>query len=104
MIKSSYKIEQNIEHSLSTKPKYYNFKVTPEIDNLFLKIKDYEFMFNNLHLDDNKTFELLVKSYFAQSIPNDKQVLKFAGVISDEEAKQVRDTINKEFNTIEGEW
>lgn len=35
---------------------------------------------------------------------NQKEVLQFAGVLKDEEADDMLDIINAEFNNIEGDW
>lgn len=35
---------------------------------------------------------------------NRNAILSFAGVIDDMEAQEMQDTLNKEFNQIEGEW
>jgi len=35
---------------------------------------------------------------------NKSEVLKFAGKITSEEAKEIQDVIDSEFNSIEGEW
>lgn len=36
--------------------------------------------------------------------PNTAAVLQFAGSISDEEAKEMKECIDSEFNNIEAEW
>lgn len=54
----------------------------------------------------NQLFEylqLLKKNMILQR-GNTSQVLRFAGTISNAEAKEMRQVTESEFNTIEGEW
>ncbi len=54
----------------------------------------------------NQLFEYVqvIKRTVTKVTSNRENVLKFAGSIDNEEAKQVRQAINDEFNQIEGEW
>ena len=55
----------------------------------------------------NQIFEfiqIIKESYSTSQESNKQNVLKFAGVITDEEAKEIKGIINKEFNNLEGEW
>jgi hypothetical protein len=54
----------------------------------------------------NQIFEYLqvVKHTAAQVQPNRDAVLKFAGTLSDTEAKKLRKVIDEEFSQTEGEW
>jgi hypothetical protein len=54
----------------------------------------------------NQLFEYVqvIKRTVGKVTSNRKNVLQFAGSIDDEEAKQVRQVIDNEFNQLEGEW
>ena len=49
-------------------------------------------------------FFYLIKKNIKQGEGNIKEVLTFAGSLSDEDAMQIQKDISKEFNKIEGEW
>jgi hypothetical protein len=46
----------------------------------------------------------LVKQTDADIKPNRDKVLKFAGILTDDEARKISKAINNAFNQIEGEW
>ncbi len=54
----------------------------------------------------NQLFEYVqvIKRTENKVTPNRERVLQLAGSITNEEAEEVRKTINDEFNQIEGEW
>lgn len=54
----------------------------------------------------NQLFEYLqlLKKNMTRQGGNTKAVLRFAGTISDSEAKDMKRIIEGEFNNIEGEW
>ncbi len=55
----------------------------------------------------NQIFEFIQLMKQGYSIVNDsnkKDVLQFAGKISDEEAEEINKIIDSEFNSIEGDW
>ena len=60
---------------------------------------------NNLQLL-NQLYEYVqvIKKTSVTIKPNKSSVLKFVGMIDNEEAKEMKDAINHEFNRIEGEW
>lgn len=45
-----------------------------------------------------------IKKLVPQEKANKDTILSFAGLLSDEEAKELTKIINSEFNKIEGEW
>jgi hypothetical protein len=74
---------------------------------MFLKqhiIKDIENIENTQLLNQVYEYLQIVKQSEKQLQPNINNVLKFAGLLTDAQAKKISDTVNKEFNQIEGEW
>jgi len=49
-------------------------------------------------------FIRLLKKNYQPKVGNAKLVLASAGKLEDEEAEQIRDNIQDEFNKIEGDW
>ncbi|CAN5449225.1 hypothetical protein BH09BAC1_BH09BAC1_19060 [soil metagenome] len=60
------------------------------------------------HMDNqqqlNELLEYVRKLNAEAEKGNIKEVLAFAGSISDEEAKRMHESLDNEFNRIEGEW
>ena len=74
---------------------------------MFLKqhiIKDIENIENTQLLNQVYEYLQIVKQSEKQLHPNINNVLKFVGLLTDAQAKKISDTVNKEFNQIEGEW
>jgi phosphopantetheine adenylyltransferase len=74
---------------------------------MFLKqhiIKDIENIENTQLLNQVYEYLQIVKQSEKQLQPNINSVLKFAGLITNTQAKKISSTIQKEFNQIEGEW
>lgn len=70
-------------------------------EKLVLDIKAIE---NPSILNQIQEFIALIKRNMPQSDSNIEMVLSNSGMISDSEATELHDLIDKEFNNIEGDW
>jgi len=67
-------------------------------------LKDVKKMENPRLLNQLFGYLRLVQHTQTVVIGNRKAVLQYAGILSDSEAKQITQSINSTFNSIEGEW
>ena len=63
-------------------------------------------------INDIRTFDTEMLSFTRnfidklkqKSLRKKNQLKKYAGILSDKDADEINNTINEEFNSIEGEW